>query len=133
MSFIATGGMALLFAIMPSVFFPDFISANEMTALQNIPQEYLGPLVANLRAVRISIFTADCWRTFFIVAIGTGILTLIRFKKIQPVYAVGAIIVLCLIDMWQVNKRYLNDDMFVERSVRETPNQETATDKQILQ
>lgn len=133
MSFIATGGMALLFAIMPSVFFPDFISANEMTALQNIPQEYLGPLVANLRAVRISIFTADCWRTFFIVAIGTGILTLIRFKKIQPVYAAGAIIVLCLIDMWQVNKRYLNDDMFVERSVRETPIQETATDKQILQ
>ena len=133
MSFIATGGMALLFAIMPSVFFPDFISANEMTALQNIPQEYLGPLVANLRAVRISIFTADCWHTFFIVAIGTGILTLIRFKKIQPVYAVGAIIVLCLIDMWQVNKRYLNDSMFVEKSVRDTPQPMTATDKQILQ
>ena len=35
--------------------------------------------------------------------------------------------------MWQVNKRYLNDGMFVERSVRETPQQETATDRQILQ
>ena len=133
MSFLATGGMALLFAIMPSVFFPDFISANEMAALQNIPHEYLSPLVANLRAIRISIFTADCWRTFFIVAIGTAVLTLIRFKKIQPHYAVGAIIVLCLIDMWQVNKRYLNDNMFVERSERESPIQETATDKQILQ
>ena len=133
MSFLATGGMALLFAIMPSVFFPDFISANEMAALQNIPHEYLSPLVVNLRAIRISIFTADCWRTFFIVAIGTAVLTLIRFKKIQPHYAVGAIIVLCLIDMWQVNKRYLNDNMFVERSERESPIQETATDKQILQ
>ena len=35
--------------------------------------------------------------------------------------------------MLQVNKRYLNDDMFVERSVRETPQQETATDRQIMQ
>ena len=40
---------------------------------------------------------------------------------------------LCLVDMWQVNKRYLYDDMFVERSVRDTPQQETATDRQILQ
>ena len=132
-SFIATGGMALLFAIMPTVFFPDYISPSEMDALKSIPQEYLGPLVANLRAVRISIFTADCWRTVFVVVLGTAVLTLLRFKKIQPSYAVGAIIVLCLVDMWQVNKRYLNDEMFVERSVRETPIQETATDKQILQ
>ena len=35
--------------------------------------------------------------------------------------------------MWQVNKRYLNDEMFVERSVREEPVRETATDRQILQ
>lgn len=133
MSFLATGGMAFLFAIMPTVFFPDYISPSEMDALKGIPQEYLGPLVANLRAVRISIFTADCWRTVFVVVLGTAVLTLLRFKKIQPRYAVGAVIVLCLVDMWQVNKRYLNDDMFVERSVRETPIQETATDKQILQ
>ena len=132
-SFIATGGMALLFAIMPSVFFPDFISSAEMYALKQIPQEYLGPLIANLRDIRIAIFTADCWRTHFIVALGTAVLLLIKYKKIQPKYAVGAIIVLCLIDMWQVNKRYLNDGMFVERSVRETPQQETATDRQILQ
>lgn len=132
-SFIATGGMALLFAIMPSVFFPDYISASEMDAFKQIPQEYLGPLIANLRDVRISIFTADCWRTLFVVVLGTVVLLLMRFKKLQPKYAVGTIIVLCLVDMWQVNKRYLNDEMFVERSVRETPQQETATDQQILQ
>ena len=123
----------MLFAIMPSVFFPDYISASEMDAFKQIPQEYLGPLIANLRDVRISIFTADCWRTLFVVVLGTVVLLLMRFKKLQPKYAVGAIIVLCLVDMWQVNKRYLNDEMFVERSVRETPQQETATDQQILQ
>ena len=132
-SFIATGGMALLFAIMPSIFFPDYVSASELEAMKQIPSEYLGPLLSNLQEIRISIFTADCWRTFFIIVLGTAVLLLLRMKKIQPKYAVGAIIVLCLVDMWQVNKRYLNDDMFVERSVRETPQQETATDRQILQ
>ncbi len=132
-SFIATGGMALLFAIMPSIFFPDYVSASELEAMKQIPSEYLGPLLSNLQEIRISIFTADCWRTFFVIVLGTAVLLLLRMKKIQPKYAVGAIIVLCLVDMWQVNKRYLNDDMFVERSVRETPQQETATDRQIMQ
>lgn len=45
---------------------------------------------------------------------------------------VGAIAVLCLADMWQVNKRYLYDDMFVEKSVREVPQKMTATDQIIL-
>ena len=132
-SFIATGGMALLFATMPSIFFPDYVSASELEAMKQIPSEYLGPLLSNLQEIRISIFTADCWRTFFVIVLGTAVLLLLRMKKIQPKYAVGAIIVLCLVDMWQVNKRYLNDGMFVERSVRETPQQETATDRQILQ
>ena len=132
-SFIATGGMALLFALMPSRFFPDYVSASELEAMKQIPSEYLGPLLSNLQEIRISIFTADCWRTFFVIVLGTAVLLLLRMKKIQPKYAVGAIIVLCLVDMWQVNKRYLNDDMFVERSVRETPQQETATDRQIMQ
>ena len=132
-SFIATGGMALLFAIMPSIFFPNYISASELEAMKQIPSEYLGPLLSNLQEIRISIFTADCWRTLFVIVLGTAVLLLLRMKKIQPKYAVGAIIVLCLVDMWQVNKRYLNDDMFVERSMRETPQQETATDRQIMQ
>lgn len=132
-SFIATGGMALLFAIMPSIFFPDYVSASELEAMKQIPSEYLGPLLSNLQEIRISIFTADCWRTLFVIVLGTAVLLLLRMKKIQPKYAVGAIIVLCLVDMWQVNKRYLNDGMFVERSVRETPQLETATDRQIMQ
>ena len=45
----------------------------------------------------------------------------------------GAVIVLCLIDMWQVNKRYLNNDMFVPKSEREAPQQLTKTDEFILQ
>ena len=80
-SFAATAGMALLFAIMPSVFFPDYISASEMEQMRQIPAEYLNPLISNLRDVRISIFTADCWRTFFVVAVGTAVLLLLRYKE----------------------------------------------------
>lgn len=132
-SFATTAGMALLFIVAPSLFFGDYVSAAEMQAMKNIPTEYLGPLLSNLRTVRESIFTADCWRSFIVVAVGTALLLLQRYRKLGTRYAVGGIIVLCLIDMWQVNKRYLNDDMFVERSVRETPQQMTATDQQILQ
>lgn len=131
-SFGLTAGFALLFALMPSVFFPDFVSDMEMRQLQQIPAEQLNPLLANLRTVRQAIFTADCWRTFWIIVVGTFLLLLYKAKKLKAEYMVVAITILCLIDMWQVNKRYLNDGMFVEASVRDTPQQMTQTDKQIL-
>lgn len=132
-SFGLTGGMALLFALMPTLFFSDFISSQELEAFKSIPAEYLSPLESNLRSIRESIFTADCWRSFWIIVIGTLLLFLYKFKKLKAEYMVGAIAILCLIDMWQVNKRYLNDEMFVEKSVREQAQPMTQTDHQILQ
>ena len=132
-SFGLTGGMALLFALMPTLFFSDFISSQELEAFKSIPAEYLSPLESNLRSIRESIFTADCWRSFWIIVIGTLLLFLYKFKKLKAEYMVGAIAILCLIDMWQVNKRYLNDEMFVEKSVREQAQPMTQTDRQILQ
>ncbi len=132
-SFGLTGGIALLFALMPTLFFSNFISSQEMEAFKSIPAEYLSPLESNLRSIRESIFTADCWRSFWIIVIGTLLLFLYKFKKLKAEYMVGAIAILCLIDMWQVNKRYLNDEMFVEKSVREQAQPMTQTDRQILQ
>ena len=132
-SFGLTAGIALLFALMPTLFFSDFISSSELEAMKSIPADYLPALQSNLRSVRESIFTADCWRSFWLITIGTLFLFLYRFKKLKAMYMVGAIAVLCLIDMWQVNKRYLNDGMFVERSVREQAQPMTQTDRQILQ
>ena len=132
-SFGLTAGFCLLFALMPSLFFSDFISSQEMAAMKNIPAEYLNRLLPNLREMRQAIFTADCWRSFFVIAIGTLILLLYKTKKLNTSWMIGAVTLLCLIDMWQINKRYLNDDMFVEKSVRETPLEMSTTDKQILQ
>ena len=132
-SFGLTAGVALLFALMPTLFFSDFISSSEMQALKSIPAEYLTPLLSNLRSIRESIFTADCWRSFWIIVIGTLCLFLYKMKKLRVEFMMIAITVLCLADMWQVNKRYLNDSMFVEKSVREQAQPMTQTDRQILQ
>lgn len=127
-----TAGVCLLFALVPTLFFPDFISSVERQSIQQIPQEYIAPLMSNLTEMRKGIFTADCWRSFWIIAIGMAILLLYRARKLRAEYMVAALAVLCLIDMWQVNKRYLNDDMFVEKSVRDTPQEMTTTDEIIL-
>ena len=131
-SFGLTGGIALLFALIPTVFFSDFISATELEALKGIPADYLAPLESNLRSIREGIFVADCWRSFWIIAIGMALLLLYRYRKLKAEYMVGAMVLLCLIDMWQVNKRYLNDGMFVEKSVREQAQPMTETDRLIL-
>lgn len=132
-SFGLTAGFCLLFALMPSVFFSNFVSAQELEAMKSIPAEYQGQLIANLREMRQAIFTDDCWRSFFIIVIGTFLLLLYRTNKLKKSVFVGLVIVLCLVDMWQVNKRYLNDGMFVEKSVRDNPIEMTPTDQQILQ
>ena len=133
LSFGLTAGICALFALMPSLFFSDFVSSAELHAMSQIPADQLNPLLDNLREMRRAMFTADCWRSFWIIVIGAGILLLYLTKKMKATYAVGAILVLCLIDMWQVDKRYLNDEMFVEKSQRDAPQPMTATDKQILQ
>ena len=132
-SFALTGGVALLFALMPSVFFSSFVSAQEAQALQQLPQEYVGPIMNNLTEMRKAVFTADAWRSFFIICIGMLCLLLYQFKKLRKEYMIGAIIVLCLVDMWQVNKRYLNNDMFVPKSEREAAQPLTKADEFILQ
>ena len=131
-SFALTGGIALLFWLMPTVFFPDYISVQENQALAQIPAEYLGPLKSNLTAIREYIFSSDALRSFIIVALGMALLMLYKYKKLNAKLLVGCVTVLCLVDMWQVNKRYLNDGMFVEASVRNSDQPMTATDRQIL-
>ena len=131
-SFALTGGIALLFSLAPSFFFNSFISSSEMHALQTLPPEHIQPLIANLTEMREAVFTADCLRSFYIILAGTGILLAFLWGKLKKEYAIGIILILCLVDLWTVNKRYLNDEMFVPESEREAPQQMTQTDELIL-
>ena len=131
-SFGITAGFCLLFALMPTMFFDGFISSNEMHALSTLPQEHIQPIISNLVDMRTAVFTADCWRSFWIIVIGMVLLMAYRYRKLKASYTIGAILVLCLVDLWQVNKRYLNDEMFVPQSEREAPQQMSQTDELIL-
>ena len=131
-SYLLTAGVALLFAWMPSLFFNSFISTSEMQALQSLPAEYIQPVITNLTEMRQAMFTADAHRSFWIISIGMALLVFCAYGKVKKEYVVGLLIVLCLVDLWQINKRYLNDEMFVPKSEREAPQQMTQTDEQIL-
>ena len=131
-SFGVTAGFCLLFALMPTTFFDGFVSSSEMRALSTLPQEHIQPLISNLVDMRTAVFTADCWRSFWIIVVGMVLLMAYKYRKLKAEYTIGAILVLCLIDLWQVNKRYLNDEMFVPQSEREAPQQMSQTDELIL-
>ena len=131
-SFGLTGGLALLFAVMPKVFFPSYVSMAEMNALKSFPADQLVPLLTNLEEVRMSLFTADAWRSFFIVAVGVALLWMYTAGKLKQTVLIGALALLCLVDMWPINKRYLYDDQFVEKQVQTQGFQPTETDKMIL-
>ena len=132
-SFGLTGGLALLFAIFPKVFFPSYVSTMEMNALQSIPADQLVPLLANLEEVRMSLFTSDALRSFFIVLIGVNLILAYGMGKLKQNVLIAALAVLCLVDMWGVNKRYLYDEQFVDKQVQTQSFQQTETDKMILE
>ena len=130
-SFTLTGVVALLFAVIPNVFFGgNYLSAQEMEYLQQDPQN---PILADISNVRRYILTSDAWRSFIIILLGAAMLVLFVTKKIKAIYMVLGISVLCLVDMWMVNKRYLNDGMFQPATVKELPQPKTPTDEMILQ
>lgn len=129
-----TGGVSLLFAVAPHVFFSSFVSSMEMAALQNgIPQDQLAPLLVNLEEIRVSIFTSDAWRSVVIIVVGVALLMAYVSGKINAKLTVAAIAVLCLVDMWGVNKRYLYDSQFVAKGSEMQPYlKPSETDKEIL-
>ncbi len=128
-----TGGIALLFAVLPKLFFSSFVSSSEIQALQSLPAEHIQPVLANLTGMRVAIFTADAWRSFLVVAIGTLLLWLFATKRIKGEWMVAAILLLSLTDLWDVNKRYLKDSDFVAPTQTQQQFTLTPTDQLILQ
>ena len=134
-----TAGPCLLFWLLPDVFFGNYISSSELQMLQNatdqgyIPKEMLTPILANLNEMRRAVFTADAGRSLLIILVGCAVLLAYSFRKIKAWMAVACLIVLCTADMWDVNKRYLNDSMFSAPQPPAQFFQKTPTDEAILQ
>ncbi len=100
---------------------------------QMIPANELSGILANLSEMRAALVKSDALRSFFIIAIGCLLLWLYSTGKLRQSFTIGGIALLCLCDMWIVNKRYLHDDQFVSRSIRTDTFVKTKTDELILQ
>ena len=129
-----TAGVALLIALFPGMMEP-FISDQErqmITSIQGMDGNTANTILANIAAMREAMVSADAWRSVIIILIGFALLFLYKMKKLRAEYMVICMAVLCLVDMWQVDKRYLNDEMFVPKSERDMPHQATSTDLAIM-
>lgn len=133
-----TAGVALLMFISPDIF-TDYIPAQEAQMLQNavdqkmIPANELSGILTNLSTMRATLVSSDALRSFFIIIIGCGLLWFYTVGKLGKSITIIAITVLCLGDMWSINKRYLHDDQFVPRSTQVETFKKTNADELILQ
>ena len=127
-----TAGIALLFSLFPRLFFSSFIPMNEIQSLQSLPAEHIQPILSNLEEMRVAIFKADAWRTVAFILSGALMIWLFVKSKLKAEWLVAIILLISLVDMWQVNKRYLNDKMFTPPTQNQKAFQATPTDELIL-
>ena len=133
-SLVLTAGVALILAVAPGIFFSNYIPAQEMAALQQgLPAEHLSPIVANLAEMRKALVTSDAWRSFFIIVVGCALLFLYLQEKLRASLTIAGIAILCLVDMWGVNKRYLYDEEFIPKSQKTDVFRKSHADEIILQ
>mgnify|MGYP001435788171 CR=1 FL=1 len=125
LAFYIVGGITLIFALTPSLFF-DFIGGQDANLQKN------GWPVEALQSDRAGLLQADAWRSFIFITLTFGVLLMYLRSKIESKYVILVVGILVISDMWTVNKRYLNDDNFERKRKVEVPYQATSADKQIL-
>lgn len=117
-----TAGLCLLYALFPSL-------AGSFTAAVDAQlPDWLAPSII---ADRQHLLTADAWRSIaFIVLSAAAILAYLKSEKMRSSILVAILAVLTLVDLWAVDKHFLNDDHFIpKRQSLWTP---TDADKQIM-
>ncbi|MEO6883593.1 MAG: YfhO family protein [Bacteroidia bacterium] len=144
LAFIFSGGVALLCYLMPSSF-STFQGSNEFgNTFNQIKQAnpkvddtqittYLTDIFGQLVVARKEIFKSDSIRSFIFIALTAGLLWLYFKSKITKKWMFGTLIVFILADMWNVDKRYLNDNSFETAHQESQTFQPSAADLQILQ
>jgi len=121
-----TGGIVLVLLALPDVFF-SFKNSHHQDLIAGLTQAlqgdgaYANSIASALVADRIALFRADALRSLIFIIIAFGIIWLFLKQKINLTLASVAFIALMLIDLWSVDKRYLNNDNFVEKADYQQP------------
>lgn len=118
-----TGGLALLFALLPDLAgnFTSAADANYQEALRD-----------TLQADRRTLLRTDAFRSFLFVGLAAGLILLYKMEKIKVNVVITLMAVLFLVDMWPVNKRYINKEHFTNKRQAEQPYAPTAADQFIM-
>ena len=127
-SAIILGGISLIFLAFKNSLF-DFAGGNDGYYIQSVGQDF----VDALKTDRKSMFTSDTFRSLFFVILSAGTLWFLLKGKLKKVTAIVILIVLLVIDLTLVDRRYVNNDSFVAARQMDKPFQENAADLQILE
>ena len=132
-TFAGVGGLCLLIAFIPSLFL-DFRdsqhqqlvpSLEQMIGDKNVATEVAAALVKDREALAV----ADAYRSFFIVALAFGLVWFLIKRKLSVQIFIGVLGIVILADLWSVDKRYLNNDSFVDDHVSNTQIPEREVDQ----
>ncbi len=132
-SFGLTGGVALILALLGSTFFT-FQTANDLPILM----QYFGDEAAAnemLRALvsdRQSMARGDSFRSFIFIALAAGAIYLFVTKRIKPAVFFPVLLALMVLDLYIVDKRFLNNGNFIPKTQVNSAFDETPADAQIL-
>ena len=106
-------GLLLLFLAIPDTIF-NFVSANESNAFNAAIGGNAGVDVLNyaeaLKAERISNFRGDTFRSLAFILLGIALIWLFAKGKLKSSILIGGLAILVLVDLWSVDKRYLNNE-----------------------
>ncbi len=129
-----TGGIALIIAVVPTLFF-SFKTPDHDWVLQSLTQGFNNDATAAntiLNALvqdRVDMARADAFRTLIFILIGFGIVWALITKKIKYNTAFVLLAFSILVDLWQVDRRYLNENNFVNKSELKAHYQPREVDK----
>ena len=102
-----TGGISLLFALFPALA-GDFSSASDAAVFGGNEQ-----LIRALQDDRRSLLRSDAFRSLIFIVLAAGVFFASWKGKLKTMPAVALLGILLLVDLWGVDKRYLNKEHFV--------------------
>lgn len=134
---VLTLGFCLLVWLAPSVT-GNCISADDAATFAamrkgGFPLDFVATYQSALSSIHHAIISASALRSAGYILVGIAFLWLYAEGKIKGWLAATALAIVCLVDLWSVDKRYLNNDSFTDPMVQEESFAKSRADEQILQ